>query len=145
MDLLLSQCTEAGVWGIHPVFTENSVAMPKKEVTVDRWRLKLIEACKQSHNPFIPQIFPPMVLDNAIKNIVDSKLAAFFGSTGSMCNNGPLQKKREEVAWLVGPEGGFTQKETELMVDSGFYGISIGKWVMRVETAAVTGTALLQL
>ena len=144
MDLLLSQCTEVGVWEIHPIFTENSVALPKKETTIDRWRLKLIEACKQSHNPFIPQIHSPITLDKAVGNIAESNIAAFFGSTDFKKNNKIPSSNQPELAWFVGPEGGFSQKETELMINAGFHGISIGKWIMRVETAAVVGTALLQ-
>jgi 16S rRNA (uracil1498-N3)-methyltransferase len=144
MDLLLSQCTEAGVWEIHPIFTKNTVALPQKETTVDRWRLKLIESCKQSHNPFTPQIYPPTTFNNAITQITELNIEAFFGSTNfNNCDSTPLPKQ-SELAWLVGPEGGFTQKETKLMVDAGFYGISIGKWIMRVETAALAGTILLQ-
>ena len=145
MDLLLSQCTEAGVWGIHPMFTKNSVALPGKEATVDRWRLKLIEACKQSHNPFIPQIYSPVTFENAVKNIVESHIPAFFGSTDFNKNRERSFTNQSEAAWIVGPEGGFTSNETELMVNAGFHGISIGRWVMRVETAAVTGVAMLQL
>ena len=146
MDLLLTQCTEVGVWEIHPMFTEHSIALPQKETTVDRWRLKLIEACKQSHNPFVPKIYPPTTLKNAIKDIARSNLTAFFGSTGyntnTIINKQPHNKL--EVAWLVGPEGGFTNNEIELMINAGFQELSIGRWIMRVETAAVVGTALLQ-
>jgi 16S rRNA (uracil1498-N3)-methyltransferase len=145
MDLLLAQCTEAGVWEIHPVFTENSVALPGKETTVARWRLKLIEACKQSHNPFIPQIYSPVTFSDAIKSITESNIPAFFGSTDFNEKNRISPSSQSEVAWIVGPEGGFTQEETELMINTGFHGISIGKWIMRVETAAVTGVTLLQL
>jgi 16S rRNA (uracil1498-N3)-methyltransferase len=144
MDLLLSQCTEAGVWKIHPMFTKNSVALPQKEATIERWRSKLIEACKQSHNPFVPQIYPPVTFSKAVENIGESSFPAFFGSTDFNKYNKIPSPNQSELAWFVGPEGGFTQKETELMVNAGFFGISIGRWVMRVETAAVTGTALLQ-
>ncbi len=144
MDQLLSQCTEAGVWKIHPLFTENSVALPKKETTIDRWHLKLIEACKQSHNPFIPDIYPPIPFTEAVKNIIESGIEGFFGSTSFTNNNSTFTPQHSEVAWLVGPEGGFTSKETELMINAGFHGFSIGRWVMRVETAALAGIILLQ-
>ena len=144
MDLLLSQCTEAGAWVIHPMFTRRSVALPKKETTVNRWRLRLIEACKQSHNPFIPQIYPPINFNKAVENIAESGLAAFFGSTDFANNSNMPSLNQTELAWFVGPEGGFAQEETELMINAGFHAISIGRWIMRVETAAVTGTALLQ-
>ena len=145
MDLLLSQCTEAGVWKIHPIFTENTVALPKKETTIERWQLKLIEACKQSRNPFLPQIHPPITFEKALKQIKKLNLSAFFGSTTPGEDKKTLlTSEQSEVAWFVGPEGGFSQKEIASMVNAGFEGISLGKWIMRVETAAVVGTALLQ-
>ena len=145
MDLLLTQCTEAGVWGIHSMFTENSVALPQKETTVDRWQLKLIEACKQSHNPFLPKIHSPISFNTAVENVDAANLSAFFGSTNF--DNSSINKnshEQSEAAWFVGPEGGFTEEETRVMIQAGFQGLSIGNWIMRVETAAVIGTVLLQ-
>ena len=68
----------------------------------------------------------------------------FFGSTDFAGNANNKCYKQPEVAWFVGPEGGFTEEETASMIKAGFQGISIGKWIMRVETAAVVGVALLQ-
>ena len=48
-----------------------------------------------------------------------------------------------DIAWFIGPEGGFTEAEEKLMRVSGFRGLHFGNWVLRVETAAVCGTAIL--
>ena len=144
MDLLLTQCTELGVWKIHPMFTENSVALPQKEVAAARWKLKLIEACKQSHNPFLPEIHSPVSFSNAVKKVIDSNFIAFFGATDRNSDFYKNQQKQSEAAWFVGPEGGFAEQEKKTMIEAGFHGISIGRWIMRVETAAAMGIALLQ-
>ena len=146
MDLLLSQCTEAGVWFIQPILTENSVAFPKKENVAEKWKTKLTEACKQAHNPFIPQIGTCITFKKAIQNIANSNITAFFGSTDftKPLPSHPNINNKTDYAWFVGPEGGFSEKEIKSMLDAGFYELSIGSWIMRTETAAVTGTALLQ-
>jgi len=69
MDQILAQCTEVGVWEIQPIFTEYSVSVPDKDNTVEKWRMKLIEACKQSGNPFLPKISKIISFETAIKNI----------------------------------------------------------------------------
>ncbi len=146
MDLLLSQCTEAGVWSIQPILTENSVALPQKRDAVEKWETKLIEACKQAHNPFIPKIASCITFKEAVENISDCKITAFYGSTdftkpSSLSLN---ISSTTNIAWFVGPEGGFSKEELNIMQNANFHGLSIGNWIMRVETAAVIGTVLLQ-
>ena len=145
MDILLSQCTEAGIWEFHPIITKNSVAFPGKETKIDRWQSKILESCKQAHNPFIPKINPPVKLLNALDKINQMRLLPFYGSTNNL-NQSSLQFKAEKlnIAWLVGPEGGFTPNELNLFTDRGITAISINRWILRVETAAVLGVSLLQ-
>ncbi|MFA6715625.1 MAG: RsmE family RNA methyltransferase [Victivallaceae bacterium] len=140
MDQLLRQCTEAGVWSIHPLITRYSVAAPEK--VSDRWRSLLQEACKQSGNTFLPELNSPCSLDQALEKIKSSGMAAFYGAVSE---NGmeSFRVSRPDIAWLVGPEGGFSEEEERKMSACGVAALHIGPYIMRVETAAVCGVALL--
>ena len=151
MDILLSQCVEAGVWAIHPVIAERSVSIPKNDKVKDRLKDKLLEGCKQAHNPFLPKVHGALKLEAAVKSAVDNGYKAYYGEVeqhGALSIDSLRNELRQnnvvDIAWFVGPEGGFTDDETAMMKAAGFVGISLGRWVMRVETAAVTGVNLLQ-
>lgn len=150
MDQLLKQCAEVGVCSITPVITERSVAKPDKESTHDRMEILLIEGCKQAHNPFLPKLNPLIKFTD-----IASKLSildrAFFGST-SGCGivntnkgNADLRSSQHsgDIAWIVGPEGGFTESEEQQLTASGATPLQVGPWIMRVETAAIIGASLL--
>ena len=140
MDQLLRQCTEAGVWAVHPILTKYSVAVPDK--ISDRWHVLLQEACKQAGNMFIPKIYTPCYLAEALDEIKDGKMSAFYGAVSS--NNEKLRHtSSSDIAWLVGPEGGFSDEEEQKMLSSGVAPLNIGPYIMRVETAAVCGVSLL--
>lgn len=145
LDILLTQCTEAGVWAFHPIITENSVALPKGDMII-KWGKKIKEACKQSHNPFMPKLNEVITFDKAIQQVLELKYTAFYGNTDLNERTFPkgVKKNFNQIAWFVGPEGGFSEKEIENTENAGFYSLNLGNWVMRVETAALAGTVLLQ-
>lgn len=146
MDQLLKQSAEVGVWSITPIITERSVVKPEPESSPDRMEVLLQEGCKQAHNPFLPTIKPVKKLaetEAEIRNFVH----AFFGSTADCGTSGahksisgPAQISGD-VAWIVGPEGGFTDAEEDFLTSCGAKALKIGSWVMRVETAAIVGIA----
>lgn len=144
MDILLKQCAEVGVWSINPMLTARSVSAPEKEAVLERWRTLLLEGCKQSKNPFLPTIALPIDFAAALKLAHDRGYQGFFGSPrGELGLTPPLPAGSADAAWFVGPEGGFTMEEEECLVSAGFGELRLGPWVLRVETAAVVGAALL--
>jgi len=140
MDQLLAQCAEVGVASITPVEFARSVATPTD--APDRWRVRLIEGCKQSGNPRLPEIRDGLRAAAAWADIAARGLAGFFGEIGG-ARGVPVGKVPSEAAWVVGPEGGFTPEEIECMRGAGFTGVRLGGYVLRLETAAVFGAALL--
>ena len=140
MDQLLRQCTEAGVWAVHPVICRYSVAIPGK--VSERWNTLLQEACKQSGNVFMPVLYDPVSLDVALGQIKDAGMSSFYGAVASGSQQMPSSVKGE-AAWLVGPEGGFSDEEIRQIADSGAFPLNLGPYIMRVETAAVCGVAAL--
>jgi 16S rRNA (uracil1498-N3)-methyltransferase len=140
MDQLLRQCTEAGVWAFHPLITEHSVAVPDK--VSERWHVLLQEACKQAGNMFVPEIHPIRTLAEALAEIKTAKMAAFYGAVKPDDKKNP-RISSPDIAWLVGPEGGFSEDEEREMLFCGVAPLNIGPYIMRVETAAVCGVSLL--
>lgn len=147
MDLLLKQCAEVGVWSITPIITERSISKPEKDSAIERMKILLIEGCKQSHNPFLPKLNPVKKLNDIHKNI-NSLDYAFFGSTTNCLKSEKIQHDRHKqlsgnIAWIVGPEGGFSYQETELLKSQGAQPLQLGNWIMRIETAAISGSVWL--
>lgn len=155
-DLLLKQAAELGVSKILPVICERSVAQPEGS---ERWTTLLQEGCKQSGNPFLPEIGAPLPLKAALEELHAENVAIFFGAV-------PQQEQEQEeaatvpgagekpgalcpaaaaaLAWLVGPEGGFSAVEETLLLKAGARGINLGPYILRLETAAVCGLAVLR-
>jgi len=140
MDQLLRQCTEAGVWAVHPIITEYSVAVPDK--ISERWHILLQEACKQAGNMFVPEIHPVCSLTEALSEIKKAGMSAFYGAVSPDDKKNP-RTLSPDTAWLVGPEGGFSEDEEREMLSNGVAPLNIGPYIMRVETAAVCGVSLL--
>ena len=145
MDSLLKQCAEIGIWSVTPTMTERAVALPnKKNSSRNRWEALLIEGCKQAENPFIPQINETLSLAQALTNINRETTAIFFGETPRYANNQQLNlHDYKNIAWFVGPEGGFTDEERQLLRDNSAEPFSFGNWILRVETAAICSAAIL--
>ena len=139
LDALLPACSELGVWELHPVVCARSVA---EGVPNDRWRLQLVEGCKQSGNAFLPRVAAPEPLLAAAGRAAEAKMALFYGSVAPAA--APEIPRRGEVGWIVGPEGGFTPDEESGLRERGVRPLNLGEWVLRLETAAVCGLAVLK-
>ena len=138
LDSLLPQLPGLGVRSLHPLILEHSVATGEN---IARWELLLREGCKQSGNPRLPLLYPPVSLDEALEEVRSSGAELYFGSVtpadpGSAAP-GPLR------AWFVGPEGGFTATEEQKLLAAGGRPLKLGSWIMRLESAAVAGLAVL--
>lgn len=144
LDQIITQCCEVGAWSINLIKTERSVSIPAgKDEKIERWRARIVEACKQSHNPYAPKIFSIITFDEALRKVTNENLIPFFGST---CRGEKMPEylNNGHAAWFVGPEGGFSPKEESAMIGNNFIPLVLGRWIMRVETAAIVGTAFLQ-
>ena len=138
LDSLLPQLPGLGVRSLHPLLLEHSVATGENP---ERWELLLREGCKQSGNPRLPLLYPPVGLDEALEEVRKSGAALYFGSVT------PADPGSEEPgsarAWFVGPEGGFTAEEESKLLAAGGRPLKLGSWIMRLESAAVAGLAVL--
>ena len=143
LDALLKQAVELGVYALVPVLCERSVVQPGENSVAGRWMDLLFEACKQSGNPFLPQVTNPMPFPAALDHARETCGVLITGSnrTGVF----PELGTTSDVAFFVGPEGGFTDAETEAMFAAGAAPLRIGIWTLRVETAAIAGLGVLNV
>jgi 16S rRNA (uracil1498-N3)-methyltransferase len=153
-EWMLEKATEIGVTGFCPVVSEHS---EKKEVNIERARILIKEACEQSERPIMPDIFEPVSLAAALQNLTggasgagSSAVTIVLDPTGE-----PLSKKIDEykqagmagkrINIFVGPEGGFSPRELELFHAHNVPVVSVGKQILRAETAAVAIATLFLL
>jgi len=138
LDSLLPQLPGLGVRALHPLLLEHSVATGENP---ERWELLLREGCKQSGNPRLPQLYPPVSLEEALEDVRRSGAVLYYGSVTPA---DPGSEAPGAVrAWFVGPEGGFTAEEEAQLLAAGGRPLKLGNWIMRLESAAVAGLAVL--
>ena len=138
-DLILQKLTELGVYSIIPLKTERSIVKidnQKEEKKKIRWETICKEASEQSHRITITKIEKIMTMKELINNKKDLNLICSLNDKtkdlGSYLNN-----DIKEILFVIGPEGGFTNKEEEFLMTNGFDCATLGKRVLRVETAAI--------
>ena len=154
MDIILKQAAEIGLASVNLIQTEHSVAVHSKDSLPERMITLLKEGCKQAHNPFLPKLNPVISLNDFL-NIKNDFDACFFGSTlkcsenfDSITINNPHKPNElhranvANIAWIVGPEGGFSTQEESLLIENNISPVQIGRWVLRVETACLAGAVI---
>jgi 16S rRNA (uracil1498-N3)-methyltransferase len=134
MGRLVRQATELGVAQIVPILCENSVARPDAK-TCATWESEGREACKQSGNPYLPQIEAPIALSDALARWPIPGFVATAPRHASGAH--PASDIGDACSLWIGPEGGFSDSEQDALLGSGLTPLLIGNWVLRVETALV--------
>lgn len=152
LELIIQKAVELGVSEISPVAMERSVVkldQNKKDSKTARWQAIAESAAKQSKLCFIPKVNPPVRLLDAISGLseFDLVLVPYESQNGMQETLEALSaiKSGQRIGVVIGPEGGFSQKEIDLLKNSGAKIISLGKRILRTETAAITALSMLML
>jgi 16S rRNA (uracil1498-N3)-methyltransferase len=158
MDAIVRKATELGVKRIAPLESERTqVHMDgdRSERKIEKWQTAALEAAKQCGNPWLPEISPIQSVEAFVNGArgydlkliaslrpgakpLQSVLAAFRAARAGKPAGAPIT-----AAWLVGPEGDFSQAEMNLAIGSGFEPVTLGPLVLRCETAAVYALSVL--
>ncbi len=140
MDWMIQKACELGVSSICPMFTERSQRIPGDVIKrIEHWRGVLIAACEQCGRNRIPEIHAPVALAAMVLPLTDQStfLMDADGDTATpSIASGP-------VSIFVGPEGGFSPDELELLRNRCDHKLRIGRTVLRAETAAIAALASL--
>lgn len=140
MDFIIQKAIEMGAYGIVPIETKRSIVKKKdiKDKKRDRYRNIAKAAAMQSKREFIPNVSDAMRLDEA-KEILDGfdlVLIAYEDEIENSIKNYDIKNKKN-IAIVVGPEGGFDISEIDELKKLGCKSISLGKRILRAETAPI--------
>ena len=142
MDLLLQKTVEVGVATIVPLLTARAVARPDAGRR-ERWVAIAREAARQCGRADLPDIAPPTPLAEALRDDrLPARRLALFERDEAPGLRAALAGEPAPTALLVGPEGGFEDAEREAALAAGFTAVSLGRRILRVETAAIVAVAL---
>ncbi len=145
MDLLVQKTCELGVARLVPVVADRSLVRPVAEASRRaRWERIAQEASRQSGRADVPIIDAPLPLAAALESstLPARRLALVERTRDRSLRTELAGKEPAATALLVGPEGGFATGEVEATRRAGFLGVSLGSRILRVETAAIVGVAL---
>ena len=152
MELIIQKCVELGVHEIVPVQMSRSVVKieeKKKKSKRDRWQAISESAAKQSKCNKIPEISEILTYKQAIEKAkeLDLFLVPYESKNGMEDTKTALNeiKSGMSVGILIGPEGGFDEKEVNEAFEIGGKVISLGKRILRTETAAITSVSMCML
>ena len=147
MDWIVQKATEIGVSRIVPVIMDRCVVrLDSKKDThkEDRWKKIIREACKQSGRCIIPELTEPCPLHRLGElfplpdiNIVPWEGAIGYGPRSFFKDHSTLSS----LGILIGPEGGIDSKEIEFLHSLGFIPVTLGKRILRTETAGLVAAA----
>ena len=138
-DLILQKLTELGVNKIIPVKTERSIVKidaSKEEKKKTRWQTICKEATEQSHRVTIPQITNIMTMKQLLTQKQQLNLICSLNEKTKTLSH-YLTNDIKDILFIIGPEGGFSKNEEAFLIENDFKPISLGKRVLRVETAAI--------
>lgn len=142
MAVLLDMATQLGMARFTPVRWQRSVTEPGARAQ-ERWSRICIEACKQSRRVHVPDIAAAVPVADAAERACSScPLLVAHPSHGAVPITRVDLAGAQRIALFVGPEGGLTDQEVELLRERGAAFVGLGDAVLRVETAAVALIAL---
>jgi len=145
MELIIQKAVELGAFEIIPMSTKRCVVKldeKKSESKVKRWQAIAEAAAKQSKRAVIPSVSMPMTMKQAVefaKNM-DVKIIPYENAKGIAETKRIIEniKPGQDIAVFIGPEGGFSEQEIELCRENSIEPITLGKRILRTETAGFT-------
>lgn len=139
---IMEKATELGIRGVYPVYTENcalkkSVALSKLE----KWQKVMYEASKQCERANIPTCYDLTTLETVINDKKFDRVIALCerntnGSFKEYLRENPA-KDGENILLIIGPEGGFSENEFELMRKHNLPMLTLGDLILKAETAVI--------
>lgn len=154
-ELVLQKATELGAGHITPLITERVIVkLENRDINrkMERWQSIVTGAAKQCGRNIIPKINAPQHLVEAVDSVIYSGIWALFcwEDTDPGAGAVPLMEALPPhpgagIAVFIGPEGGFTAEEMQAASDRGARLVSLGKRILRAETAAIAALAGLSM
>jgi 16S rRNA (uracil1498-N3)-methyltransferase len=151
-EVALQKCTELGVAAFVPLLTERAIREDVSAVKRRRWRGILAEAVEQCGGSHLPELAAPQSLSQALTGLPPGGVAFLpWEETRAPSLRAALEEvvaqaggidHVREARLFIGPEGGFSPSEAALAERSGAWLVTLGRRILRAETAAIVASAL---
>lgn len=152
MELIIQKAVELGAHAVIPLDSKNTVIKlddKRQQKKTGRWQAIAEAAAKQSKRSIIPEVMPVMKWKQAMDFVqdFDLKLIPYENAKSIKHTMEELRKLPDHgrIAVFIGPEGGFSDSEIEDALQHGIEPITLGKRILRTETAAITSLSVLML
>ena len=150
MELIIQKAVELGAFQVIPVAMKRCVVKldeKKADTKIKRWQGIAEAAAKQSKRGVIPTVAPVMSYAQAVKmaSEMDLKLVPYELAEGMEQTKQLIESVEpgQQIAIFIGPEGGFDPEEIRIATEAGIQPITLGKRILRTETAGFTTIAWL--
>ncbi|HEZ4877362.1 TPA: 16S rRNA (uracil(1498)-N(3))-methyltransferase [Neisseria meningitidis] len=146
MDFTLQKSVELGVTAIQPVISERCIVRLNGERAAKRlarWQEIVISACEQSGRNTVPPVLPIIGYREALDKM-PSESTKLIMSINRARKLGDIRQPSGAIVFMVGPEGGWTEQEEQQAFDAGFQAVTLGKRILRTETAPLAALAAMQ-
>ncbi len=146
MEYIIQKCVELGVSRIVPMITSRCVSRPDKKALVkkrDRWQKIALQAAMQSRRGIVPEVCPCVTFPAAAEDTRQNEKTIVFYEMGGEHINNILTSPVKSIGMFIGSEGGFEQSEVDLLVKHGATAATLGKRILRAETAPLTALSVI--
>lgn len=144
LEFIVQKATEIGAVRIVPMNTARIVAKLDKESKLERLRKIAFEAAKQSRRGIVPRVEAPLSFEAAVKAAAECDLAVipYEDERKTSVKEVLRGKAAHTLAVMIGPEGGFDEEEITLALKHGVLPASLGRRILRTETAGLVTAAI---
>ncbi len=144
-DAILEKASELGCSDVLPVESARSLKAPgeRAEKKLERWRRIAREAAKQCKSRFLTEVHPPRPLRDLLREPPAERRIFLSEHGGRPLRDVVADAGPDAVVLLVGPTGGWTEGEERDIRRAGFEAASLGRRILKSETAALAGTFLI--
>lgn len=139
-DWVLQKCTELGVKHFVPLLADRS---EKTGFNIERAQKIIIEAAEQCGRSDIPTVIEPQHVEKALLHYKDAVTLYVCEQSDQETSQSSQHEHDKKIGVLIGPEGGWSDREKSVFTDSGIEHINIHDFTLRAETACVTAVAKL--
>lgn len=138
MELVVQKCTELGVNTIIPFVSKNCECRVQA-VRIERLNKISMEAAKQCGRGYVPPVLEVVDFAKVVEMLKEFDLIVFpyEKATKPSLKEYLMDKNAKKVAIIVGSEGGFAENEAKMLIDAGAIPVTLGKRIMRAETASI--------
>ena len=140
--LIIEKATELGVAGVYPVLTDNcTLNKSVVEKKIPKWQRVMYESSKQCERAVVPTCFDATTLEKVLAENSFDKVIVFCERIADKTVRDSFKevpiKKDDKVLVVIGPEGGFSQKEFDYFKEKSLEMLTLGDLILRAETAVV--------